>query len=217
MASRMEISETAVFFAMGTEAATPAAKVKTLGGWWDDSVRLALTGTPGTGKSAVGRVLARRGVLVVDLGRAALYTGCVTGIDRRRGSREVDVGKLNRVLKRQLKESTEPLIVFQGHLAHHLDVDGAVVLRCPPSVLARRLGKRRWAKRKVRENACAEAVGVIVTEAVEALGPRHVFEVNTSRGGAGFAARAVMDVAAGRGARYAAGSLDFLEEAPRWC
>jgi adenylate kinase len=181
-------------------------------------VRIALTGTPGTGKSEVGRALSKRGFAVVALSRAAVRLGAVRGRDVRRASLDVDVAFLDRALSKETRAASAagPLIL-EGHLAHFLTVERAVVLRCPPAVLARRLRRRGWVERKVRENACAEAVGVIVTEAVERLGRSRVFELNTAGLGPEAGARVVARVAEGGGRRHAAGAIDFLEEAPRWC
>lgn len=179
-------------------------------------MRLALTGTPGTGKTQVARALERSGVRVVFLNEEAKAAGAVTGRDRLRGSFEVDVGRLDRSVARLLRGQTGP-VVFEGHLAHHLKVDRAVVLRCPPRVLARRLKRRGWSERKLRENVCAEAVGVIVTEAVERLGRPRVFEINMAGARPAERARRVARILEGRGESDLAGKIDFLEEAPNWC
>ncbi len=179
-------------------------------------MRLALTGTPGTGKSAVGRALARQGVTVVPVSEAARRLGAVAGFDRRRRTAEVDVRKLSGALDRELR-GTRADVVLEGHLAHHLEVDRAVVLRCRPPVLARRLRRRRWADAKVKENVCAEALGVIVSEAVESLGARAVFEIPTSGVPAARTAAAVRRVMARDEPGLRAGHIDYLEEAPRWC
>lgn len=179
-------------------------------------MRLALTGTPGTGKSAVGRALARQGVPVVPVAEAARRLGAVAGFDRRRRTPEVDVRRLGRALDRELAAARGD-VVLEGHLAHHLPVDGAVVLRCPPSVLARRLRRRRWGDAKVRENVCAEALGVIVTEAVESLGRKAVYEFATSGVAPARSAALVRRVLAGTARGLRAGEIDYLEEAPRWC
>lgn len=179
-------------------------------------MRLALTGTPGTGKSAVGQALVRGGVHVVAVSDAARRLGAVTGFDRSRRTSEVDVRRLARGLQRELK-GREGDVVLEGHLAHHLAVDAAVVLRCPPSVLARRLRRRSWSEAKVRENACAEALGVIVTEAVESLGRGAVFEFSTSGVPPRRSASLVRRVLGGTARGLAVGQIDYLEEAPRWC
>jgi adenylate kinase len=181
-------------------------------------VRVALTGTPGTGKSAVSAALARRGVRVLALNEEAARAGLLTARDRQRGSFEVDVRDLDRaVLRRARAFPPAAPLVLEGHLAHFLTVDGAVVLRCPPPLLARRLRRRGWAERKVRENVCAEAVGVIATEAVERLGIRRVFEFSTGGARAGGAAGAVLRVFEGKATALRAGRIDYLEEAPAWC
>jgi adenylate kinase len=181
-------------------------------------VRVALTGTPGTGKSAVAAALSRRGVRVLSLNDEAARAGLLSVKDRRRGSFEVDVNALDRAVSRRARSlpHAEPL-VFEGHLAHFLSVDAALVLRCPPPLLARRLRRRGWAERKVRENVCAEAVGVIATEAVQRLGVRRVFEFCTGGARAQGGAGALLRVASGKATALRAGRIDYLEEAPTWC
>lgn len=181
-------------------------------------MRVALTGTPGTGKSAAAAALARRGVRVLSLNDEARRAGLLTSRDARRGSYEVDVRALDRAVARAARDAPPSApVVLEGHLAHHLTVDRALVLRCPPALLARRLRRRGWPEPKVRENACAEAVGVIATEAVARLGRARVFEFPTGGTRAPRAADALLTVAAGRGRALRAGRVDYLEEAPAWC
>ena len=179
-------------------------------------MRLALTGTPGTGKTQVGRALERSGFRVVWLNEEAARAGAVVGRDARRGALEVDVRRLDRWVSKNLAGVESP-VILEGHLSHHLGVDRAVVLRCAPRVLARRLRRRGWSERKVRENTCAEALGVIVTEAVGRLGRARVFELDTCGASARERAGRVARIAAGGGEGDLAGRVDFLEEAPRWC
>lgn len=179
-------------------------------------MRVALTGTPGTGKSAVARALSRSGFPVLSVNEEAVRAGAARGRDPVRGALEVDVAKLDRALKGRRGGGRAPLIL-EGHLSHLLTVDRAVVLRCPPALLARRLRRRGWSERKVAENACAEAVGVIVTEAVDRLGRARVFELGTAGADAAARARAVARIATRGGRAHLAGRIDYLEEALRWC
>lgn len=181
-------------------------------------MRVALTGTPGTGKSAVAAALSRRGVAVLSLHDEAARAGLLTARDRRRGSFEVDVRALDRAVAKRAKAlGARGPLVLEGHLAHHLTVDRALVLRCPPGLLARRLRRRGWSEAKVRENVCAEAVGVIATEAVMHLGRARVFEFSTAGARAGDGAGAALRVARGTARALRAGAVDYIEEAPRWC
>lgn len=135
--------------------------------------RVALTGTPGTGKSTVARRL--RDVAVVEVGEAALRHAAGRRLPRGRGV-EVDLARLRRALSRR-PEPTPTVLV--GHLAHLLPVDGAIVLRCHPLELARRLARaRRGSASDRRENVGAEALDLVLTEARARRLP--VWEVDTT-------------------------------------
>ncbi|HVL86896.1 MAG TPA: AAA family ATPase [Candidatus Thermoplasmatota archaeon] len=133
---------------------------------------LALTGVPGTGKSAVARALGAHGWQVLDLnawirGPGSREPGVVLGRDPQRDSLEVDERALARALERTLRSAHADLVV-EGHLAHHLvPLDFVVVLRCAPSELRRRLAARGWPPEKAAENAEAEALDVITAEVAE--------------------------------------------------
>ncbi|MFW5930094.1 MAG: adenylate kinase family protein [Halobacteriota archaeon] len=134
-------------------------------------MRVAITGTPGTGKTTLAREVADElGFEVVDM--AALAREHASGYDERRDVVEADL--------HAIRESTEDLddVVFDGHLSHYLDVDHVVVLRCHPAVLNERLRRRGWPEDKVEENVEAEALDVVFAEAVENHGEVH--EIDTT-------------------------------------
>lgn len=119
---------------------------------------ISVTGTPGTGKTAVARELAS--VLsyeYVDLNSLASDKGLVTGTDPVRGSRIVDEEKLSDL---ELPENC----VVDGHLSHYVKPDFIVVLRTRPDQLKERLLKREWPPRKIQENVEAEILGVCSSE-----------------------------------------------------
>lgn len=145
-------------------------------------MRVALTGTPGTGKTSVAAALPDR-FTVVDLGSVIASAGLATDRDEVRGTDVVDLDGL-RAETADLEEA-----VFESHLSHHLDVDRVVVLRCAPTELERRLRERGVRARSVRENAESEALDLILAEAVDRHGRDEVYEIDTT-------ARSVDDVAA---------------------
>ncbi|MGI0071424.1 MAG: AAA family ATPase [Thermoplasmata archaeon] len=166
---------------------------------------VALTGTPGTGKSAVAAALAPtlRAIEVADL--AARF-----GAARRvRGGVEVDVPALRRRLRRAGALRRVDLVV--GHLAHLLPIRDAVVLRCHPAELERRLrAARRGSAAERRGNVIAEATDVVL---FEAAGPgRRVWEIDTTGRSVAAVAREVRRRLRVRG-RSKYGRVDWLADA----
>jgi adenylate kinase len=142
---------------------------------------VALTGTPGTGKSAVARAL-RREWPSIEVGPWAASIGAARKI---RGGYEVDLVRLRRSIRRASSAPPAPLLV--GHLSHLLPVDDVIVLRCHPEELRRRLARgHRGTPGDRAENYVAEAIDVILLEAVRP--GRRVYEIDTT-------ARTVRDVA----------------------
>jgi len=57
----------------------------------------------------------------------------------------------------------------------------AIVLRCDPIVLERRLVRKRWAKSKTDENLLADILDVCLWDAVKAYGWNRILEIDTTR------------------------------------
>ena len=174
------------------------------------SVLVAVTGTPGTGKTSACEVLAARGYAVVDLDEVARREGCIAGRDEARGSDEVDVDALRTRLRVPAK-----LAFLRAHYSHRMPVNLVVVLRCRPSVLRSRLEARGWPPEKVRENVEAEAIDVITQEAVEE-GIPFVFELDTTDLTPAEAADGILGILQGRTTGREPGSVDWSEEVLSW-
>ncbi len=123
-------------------------------------MKIAVTGTPGTGKTSVSKELAEEtGLDYIPINELAREKDCIISYDEERDSDVVDV--------KALREETEGLedCVLDGHLSHFMDNDMVFVLRCKPSELKERLEKKGWDEEKIEENVDAEIVGVIEGEA----------------------------------------------------
>ncbi len=137
-------------------------------------MKIAITGTPCTGKTTIAKALARElGYEYVNLNKLAEKEGAFVGFDEEMKSRIVDVEKLKKVVKK-LKGN----VVLDGHFSHYFDVDLIVVLRCRPDVLLKRLKKRyKGNRKKIKENLDAEILGVITSEVIG----KRFFEVDSSK------------------------------------
>ncbi len=172
---------------------------------------VSITGTPGTGKSSVGAALSERGRTVVELGDLVREHGLYEGRDEERGSLEVDPDVLAERLPTLLPAGD---VVLVGHLSHLVDTDLVVVLRCRPSVLQGRLEARGWSPAKVRENIEAEALDVILVEAVES-GVETV-EVDTTDLPLAQVVAAAEEILAGERKKYEVGHVDWSQEVMGW-
>jgi len=79
---------------------------------------VALTGTPGTGKSSVAAELERRGYAVVSLDRLAEERKLVDGYDAARRTKEVDVEALDKEIRVAAK-----LGFLVAHYSHLMSVN----------------------------------------------------------------------------------------------
>ncbi len=129
---------------------------------------LALTGTPGTGKTTVCSIINEHSFCVINLNKHVINEGLHMGKDEARDSYIVDLEKLKVRVKELIGQTPGTDIILEGHISHFLPVDAVIVLRAHPLVLKKRLEKRKdYSFRKVKENADAEALDVILVESVE--------------------------------------------------
>lgn len=134
----------------------------------------ALSGTPGTGKSTLADALMKMGFPVCKL--ADTCSEFAVRKDRARQTTVID---------EDAWAASFPVFegVVEGHLAHLLTCDRLVILRCHPDLLRKRLEDRGYPPAKVAENVEAEALDVILIEAVELQLPSKIMEIDTSREG----------------------------------
>ncbi len=160
---------------------------------------IALTGTPGTGKTTVAELLKKRGHEVISVLEMARKHGCI--LDEEGDEVEIDVERLANFRFDGIVE---------GHLSHYLHPDITIVLRCNPLILKERLADRGWDEEKLMENVEAELLDVILVEAIEMN--YNVFEVDTTSMTPEEVADVVENIISGEGEEYRPGRVDWLSE-----
>jgi adenylate kinase len=197
-------------------------------------MRVAVTGTPGTGKTTATGLLADRegfDLDVVHLNDIVREHDLTESTDEARDSLVVDLDAVREFLATEYGDD----LLVESHLAHLLDADRVVVLRAHPERIEARLRERgesaasatenapssespRALTRKARENAESEALDVVLSEAIDQHGPDAVYEIDTTDRDPAAVADAIAAVV--RGEREpSAGEVDFTdyligEEAP---
>jgi len=134
-------------------------------------MKIALSGTPGTGKTTVARVISQKLELThIDISAFAEEIGAVL-------AQEADT-----VVVDQDRIQEELLcmddIIIDSHFAHVFAVDIVFVLRCEPKIVLNRLQKRGYSKEKVTENVMAEILDYCVLDALDYHAPEKIFEIH---------------------------------------
>jgi adenylate kinase len=166
-------------------------------------VRVAVTGTPGTGKTTATDRL-DTDLDVVHLNDVVTSEGFSTGVDEDRGSVVADMDAVADWL------DGRDDVLFESHLAHHFEADRVVVLRAHPETVADRLRERGDEEAKAAENAESEALDVILSEAVDRHGRETVYEIVTTETDPDAVADAIESVV--RGDREpSAGTVSYID------
>lgn len=145
--------------------------------------KIVVTGTPGSGKTTVSRLMAKSlNGFHIDCGRLALREGLIRRYDPATGSYVVDSQGLSRRLHKILRYVQKD-VILEGHVIP--SIPGFVpsrifVLRCHPDLLIARLKRRGYSRRKIAENIAAEILDFCLEEAVELFGIKRIVELDSS-------------------------------------
>lgn len=142
---------------------------------------IAVTGTPGTGKSRFAIDLTRLlgDVKVIEANDIVEKHGLYSGIDKY-DAKIVRIRPLTRHLKSEIRK-TKTTTIIVGHLAADLDLhyDICVVTRSKLARLAMVFRQRRYSKEKARENLFAEALDYCGVEVLQRA--KETYEVETGK------------------------------------
>ncbi len=176
---------------------------------------LAVSGTPGVGKTQLCQQLGQAGWSVHSLAALAEEHGCLGDTDEADGAAPIDIHRL----ADEWEGPETGLHAVDGHLAHFLDVDGVVLLRCHPETLRQRLAGRRYSPSKVQANAEWELMAGHWSELLEFELDVPVLELDAGAQDTASLLAAVIDwVADGLASEpleeAALSAIDWLEQSP---
>ncbi|MEM4311289.1 MAG: adenylate kinase family protein [Nitrososphaerales archaeon] len=139
-------------------------------------ILIGITGTPGTGKKSVGRILAKElDYEFLDINSLA------KGEKDEKGELILDLKALRKDLNLYLKDKRAIVV---GHLLPYVlakkGVRLIVVLRCAPYELEERLKKRSYSYEKIKENVTSEILGIILYDAFKKFGKSKICEIDTT-------------------------------------
>ncbi|TFF98855.1 MAG: AAA family ATPase [Promethearchaeota archaeon] len=127
---------------------------------------IVITGTPGCGKTTISRKISKRiNAKCVSLNELATSERFIEGYDEDRDTYITNIKELKLYLKdiiNQSSKNNEKFIIIEGHFADIVPneyIDLVIILRCHPDILKKRLEKRNYKKKKVKENIQAEILG----------------------------------------------------------
>ena len=151
-------------------------------------VRCALTGTPGTGKTSISKLLDR------DIVHFSDYYESSSNEKTDEGEWLIELD----LLDDNIRDLSRNEGVFEGHTAHFLsDIDQVIILRCDPFVLKERLDERDYSKEKIMENLEDEALIIIYMEALDNIDKEKIFQLDTTDKSAEESAKMIKDFMAG--------------------
>jgi adenylate kinase len=142
-----------------------------------------VTGTPGTGKTAVAKRLAKAlGTQYISVAEIAARHKLFKGFDRERKSRILDTAKTRSKVKRLLSKGE--LTILDTHVPEGIVpekmIKRVLVLRCHPRILENRLRARGWKSNKIKENVLAELLDTCLIASVKHYGRRRIVQLDTS-------------------------------------
>ena len=165
---------------------------------------IAVSGTPGTGKTTLAKKLAKNlDFYYLDVNKFINTKKLYESYDKKRRTKIVDVNKLNKSLINKIKSiKKQPLtqkfnkkiqfknktiknkgLIIDSHISHYLPrryVDICIITKCDIKKLNKRLKKKRFSKNKINENLQAEIFDICYNEAVQ---KKHkVIAVDTTKG-----------------------------------
>ncbi|MCH9658512.1 AAA family ATPase [archaeon] len=139
---------------------------------------IAITGTPGVGKHTITYKIADRlNLPILDINLIAKDSGL---FEQSKDTNDIDTEKLRLIFEQKISKGK----IIVGHLAPYVlnknQIKIMIVLRRSPYELISVYKDRKYTKRKIKENAGSEILGIIAHDATNQFHEK-VFQINVSK------------------------------------
>jgi adenylate kinase len=144
-------------------------------------MRIIITGTPGTGKSLVAKLLAKKLEYKVINERDFCKEKKIGKFDKQLQELVVPLGKMAREMNKLLKKKKN--IIIEGHLLCEakLNSDIVVLLRVSPDILEERLRARHYPEFKIQDNVLCEGIDYCKKHAQRNYAKQKIFEMQNNK------------------------------------
>lgn len=130
---------------------------------------IIISGTPGTGKSTLAKVLVSK-IKFKFLNIEPVLKKISEGYDKKKYCKIINLKKFNQEIIKLIKKEKKDFIIA-SHLIHHLPkeyVDLCLITQCSDlKALKKRLQKRKYSCKKIEENLQCEIFEICLSEARE--------------------------------------------------
>ncbi len=129
-------------------------------------VVIAVSGCVGSGKTTLAKKLSS--LLSFSYVNLSTLRSLHKEYDKKKKCWVVDIKELRKVVKGLINKEKD--LIIDGHLSHYLnkrDVDLCILVRCDLKELQKRLKKRGYSVKKIKENLECEAFDLCTVEALE--------------------------------------------------
>lgn len=144
---------------------------------------ILITGSVGSGKTTLSKKISKYFNLdYIDVNKVIKIEKLSEGYDKKNMCDIIDIKRLNKSLIKIIKDSNKG-VVIDSHLSHYIPekyVDLCIVTKCKLNILKNRLVKRRYSKKKIKDNLEAEIFNICFEEAKEK--GHKILIVDTSKG-----------------------------------
>lgn len=145
-------------------------------------MRIIITGSPGTGKTTIAKLLAKKlRCKLINEADFSLEKG-IAKWDHENAELEIPLGKLKKGLEKELEKHER--VILEGHTLCEikLNVDAVVLLRVHPEILQERLERKGYNEVKIMDNVFCEGIDYCKKHVYRRYNRSKIIEVKNEKG-----------------------------------